>query len=147
MKVLIQKSQASKVEVDNIVVGEISSGLVLFVCMEEGDTHETMNKALKKIINLRIFPNKESDSDKMDLNITQVDGQILAISQFTLSWDGRKGNRPSFDRSMEPRQASIMFKIFCDNLREHVPVETGSFGDHMQVFIQNDGPVTFHLEF
>lgn len=147
MKIVIQRALASKVEVDGRTTGAITRGMVLLVCMEQGDTKESVDNAVKKIVNLRVFPNPELDSDRMDLNINQIKGEILAISQFTLSWDGEKGNRPSFDRSMEPRQASIMFKIFCDKLRESVKVETGEFGEHMTVSITNDGPVTFSLSF
>lgn len=147
MKIVVQKSKASRVEVNNEVVGEISSGLVLLVCLENGDDESILEKAIAKILNLRIFPNPASESQKMDLNITQTEGEILAISQFTLSWDGLKGNRPSFDKSMEPKRANILFKIFCDKLRKQVKVETGSFGDHMNVHIINDGPVTFTFSF
>ena len=147
MKVVVQKSLSSRVEVSGEIVGKVSKGIVLLICIENGDTQETLDKAVTKIINLRIFPDPSKDEYKMDLNIEQVQGSILAISQFTLSWDGQKGNRPSFDKSMEPRQASVMFKIFCDKLRDYVKVETGAFGEHMQLFIQNDGPVTFTLNF
>ena len=144
MKVLVQRSKASSVSVDGKTVGKIERGMVLLVCLEKGDQKEQVEKAVTKITSLRIF---EDDEAKMNLNIEDSGGSILAISQFTLAWDGKKGNRPSFDLSMPPQEAKILFKLFLEKLREKVVVETGEFGANMQVSITNDGPVTFHLSF
>jgi D-aminoacyl-tRNA deacylase len=145
MRVVIQRSLKSFVEVAGSRVGEIEKGLALLVCMEVGDNDETIKNAALKILKLRVFPN--GTSDKMDQTITQVGGKLLVISQFTLSWRGQKGNRPSFDGSMPPETASLLFEQFCNLLSQEVNVQTGEFGASMKVTIENDGPVTFILEF
>lgn len=145
MKVVIQRSKKSNVIVEEKIVGEIDKGMVLLVCMEKGDGQSNIEKAAKKILGLRIFSDEQG---KMNLSLKQMEGKILAISQFTLSWDGVKGNRPSFDKSMPPNEANELFESFCDLLsKEDVVVEKGVFGASMEVNIQNDGPVTFSLDF
>lgn len=144
MKVVIQRVKNAKVEVSERIVGQVNTGLLLLVCMEQGDETSSIEKAAQKIRNLRIF---EDENGRMNKSILDIKGSILAVSQFTLSWDGRKGNRPSFDLSMEPSKANEMFESFCGTLREEIPVETGEFGADMQVHLVNDGPVTFSLSF
>ena len=144
MKIVVQRSLESSVKVDSKVIGSIQSGLVLFVCLESKDLDQSIINGIQKILALRIF----SDEDgRMNKSIIDVKGEILAISQFTLSWDGRKGNRPSFDGSMKPEVAKEMFERFCEELSKFVEVSKGAFGESMEVSIINDGPVTFHLEF
>ena len=145
MRVVVQRSGPSKVSVKDQIVGEISHGLVLLVCLEKGDTQETLIKAARKILNIRLF--NDPETGKMNLNIDQVKGEILAISQFTLSWKGEKGNRPGFDQSMPPEEAEKMFNLFCQQLEETAPVAKGMFGQEMHVDISNLGPVTFSLDF
>jgi len=144
MKVVIQRSKHSSVKVEDKIVGEITHGLVVFVCFENGDNEEILDQAIHKIINLRIF---EDDQEKMMFNVSQTQGQILSISQFTLSWDGSRGHRPSFDKSMNPTEAKLLYAIFNKKLKEFVPVAQGIFGASMLVSIENDGPVTFSLAF
>ncbi len=144
MKILVQRTKAAKVTVDQEIIGQIDHGLVIFVCLVQGDTEEQIQKAVKKIVQMRIFNDQD---ERMNLDITQTGGKVLAISQFTLAWDGQKGNRPSFDQAMAPAQAQVLFRIFLDHLRDKVSVETGRFGSHMNVELDNDGPVTFFLEF
>lgn len=144
MKIVVQRSKQSRVIIDKEVVGQIDKGMVLFVCFETGDSEETIEQAIYKIVNLRIF---EDEQEKMTYNLTQVKGEVLSISQFTLSWDGTRGHRPSFDRSMAPREAQLMYAIFNKKLKEHVAVSQGQFGANMEVQITNDGPVTFYLSF
>ncbi len=144
MRIVIQRSGKSNVLVDGSEVGVIKSGLVLLVCIEKSDDSETIKKAANKILSLRIF---EDQNGKMNKSITEVNGEILAISQFTLSWKGLKGNRPSFDNSMNPEKAIDLFNEFTEELRNSVFVSTGSFGASMDVKIQNLGPVTFCLDF
>jgi D-tyrosyl-tRNA(Tyr) deacylase len=144
MKVVIQRSKHSSVKVEDKIVGEITHGLVVFVCFENGDNEEILDQAIHKIINLRIF---EDNQEKMMFNVSQIQGQILSISQFTLSWDGSRGHRPSFDKSMNPTEAKLLYAIFNKKLKEFVPVAQGIFGASMLVSIENDGPVTFSLAF
>lgn len=145
MKIVVQRVSQAQVIVDEKVVGEIKSGLLLLVCCETHDDQSIIEKAAEKCLKLRIF---EDEAGKMNLAITEKpEFSILAVSQFTLAWDGRKGHRPSFDRAMAPAQARVLFRFFCDKLREQVHVETGQFGASMQVGLINEGPVTFNLEF
>ncbi|WP_127713989.1 D-aminoacyl-tRNA deacylase [Halobacteriovorax sp. HLS] len=144
MKIVVQRSKASSVKVGDSVVGSIKNGLVLLVCFEKDDTEIVLDKSIEKILALRIFPDENL---KMNKNIIESSGEVLAISQFTLSWNGKKGNRPSFDNSMAPDMAEKLFIEFCERLKQSVTVETGAFGELMEVSITNDGPVTFHLDF
>lgn len=148
MKIVIQRSLEASVSVDGNVVGHIPKGMVLLVCMERGDLENPkvdLSKVAQKIINLRIFTDPETG--KMNQNLSQSEGEILCISQFTLSWDGKKGNRPSFDNSMEPAKAEEYFNQFCEELSKEASVSKGVFGASMQVSLINDGPVTFSLNF
>ena len=145
MKIVVQRSLKSKVSVSGEVIGEIDKGMVLLVCCEKGDTIDSIKKAATKIGNLRIF--QDPESGKMNKDIKEIEGEFLAISQFTLSWNGQKGNRPSFDNSMEPIQAEELFNEFCNLLSSTAAVKTGAFGEMMKVSIENDGPVTFSLAF
>ncbi len=144
MKIVIQRCKEASVTVENKIVGQIGSGMTLLVCLEKGDDECSIETAIKKLINMRIFTDEQG---KMNLNIAQAQGSFLAISQFTLSWDGRKGNRPSFDLSMPPHEADILFTKFCNELNKYAPVERGVFAADMLVKIENDGPVTFSLNF
>tara|TARA_R110000868_G_scaffold161466_2_gene391879 strand:- start:5118 stop:5552 length:435 start_codon:yes stop_codon:yes gene_type:complete len=144
MRIVVQRVKKAKVTVENEITGQIDQGLVLLVCLVDGDTEEVVDKAAQKILSMRIFSDAE---DKLNLDVLQVEGKILAISQFTLAWEGQKGNRPSFDKAMAPAQAQLLFRFFLDRLREKVPVQTGRFASHMNVELDNDGPVTFFLEF
>lgn len=145
LKIVVQRVSQAQVIVDDKIVGEIKTGLLLLVCCETHDDQSIIEKAAAKCLKLRIF---EDESAKMNRALTEKPGaSILAVSQFTLAWDGRKGHRPSFDGAMAPAQARVLFRIFCDKLREQVHVETGQFGASMQVSLINEGPVTFMLEF
>lgn len=144
MKVVVQRSKESSVSVKNTLISKIDHGLVLLVCMEKGDSEKSVLSAAEKIKNLRIF---SDENGRMNLNLSQSGGEVLAVSQFTLSWPGKKGNRPSFDNSMEPALANEYFEKFCSLLEETFSVKKGVFGESMEVTITNDGPVTFFLEF
>ncbi len=145
MKLIIQRVKKAKVTVDLESMGEIGAGLLVYVCFENEDRMETIELAIQKIINLRIF---EDSDKKMNLNILQGTKQILSISQFTLSWDGRKGHRPSFDKSMPPNQAKIFYRKFNDRLQElDIKLQKGVFGAEMLVESTGDGPVSFFLNF
>ncbi len=152
MRIVVQRCKKSSVAVNNSTVGSVESGLNLLVCLEKDDGLEVLEKAAQKIINLRIF--EDPKTGKMNQNIIQAKGELLVISQFTLSWRGLKGNRPSFDSSMSPELANNYFNIFCNHLLSisksqnyDINLQKGIFGEHMTVAIENDGPVTFVLDF
>ena len=143
MKVLVQRSLESSVEVDNEITGKIDKGLVLLVGFTLGDTIEDIDYLVKKVVNLRIFDDENSIMNK---SILDVGGSILSISQFTLYADARKGNRPSYIDAMKGEEAIKMYELFNQKLEEHVNVQKGIFGADMKVSITNDGPVTIMLE-
>ena len=144
MRIVFQRTKNANVIANGTQAGVSTFGATLLVCLEKEDNTQTIEKAVSKIISARVF---EDENGKMNLNIKQVNGSILAISQFTLSWRGDKGNRPSFDRSMPPKEAEELFQTFCTMLGQHVPTQTGVFGASMEVQLTNLGPVTFIFEF
>ena len=143
MRVVLQRSKASKVTIDGKVNGKIDKGYVDLVGFTDGDNVEIVDKMIKKIVNLRVF---EDENEKMNLSIQDIGGSILSISQFTLYADSKKGNRPSFINAMNPEEASKLYDIFNQKLSEILHVETGIFGADMKVEIYNDGPVTIILD-
>ena len=143
MRVVLQRSKASKVTIDGKVNGKIDKGYVALIGFTDGDNTEIVDKMIKKIVNLRVF---EDENEKMNLSIQDIGGSILSISQFTLYADSKKGNRPSFINAMNPTEASKLYDIFNQKLSEILHVETGIFGADMKVEIYNDGPVTIILD-
>lgn len=141
MKLVVQRVSRANVSVDGNICGEIKKGYMILVGVVEWDTLDDVDILARKVANLRIF---EDENGKMNLDIKQVDGEILAISQFTLCADLRKGNRPSFVDSAEPTLANEYYEIFCQKLLENgvKNVEKGIFGADMKVDLVNDGPVT-----
>ncbi len=146
MKVIVQKVLSASCTVDNKVTGKIDNGFMLLVGFTHSDTIENVKKMAKKIVGLRIF---EDEQGKMNLDIKNVNGKILSISQFTLYGDCNKGNRPSFVNSMSPDLAKQLYLEFNNILRNEYDmiVETGIFGAHMILDPICDGPVTIELEF
>lgn len=145
MKIVVQRVQEATVSVDGETIGAIGHGLLLLVCFEQGDDDEALNKAVEKISKLRIFDDVDG---KMNLDIQARGGEILSVSQFTLSWDGSGGHRPSFERSMAPQEARLKYALFNRDLRARgLTVKEGKFGAFMKVQLVNDGPVTFLLQF
>ncbi|MBT7129430.1 MAG: D-tyrosyl-tRNA(Tyr) deacylase [Planctomycetes bacterium] len=145
MRVLVQRVLEARVEVDGQTVGSVDTGLLLLVGIGAGDGPIEMDWMARKVAGLRIFSDAEG---QMNLDLTQVEGGILAVSQFTLYGDCRKGRRPSFIDALEPGQAEPLFEKFVENLR-HLGisrVDTGLFGADMKVHLVNDGPVTFWIE-
>jgi D-tyrosyl-tRNA(Tyr) deacylase len=143
MRVLVQRSLKSNVSVDGKTIGSIDKGMVLLVGFTEGDNEAIIDKMVNKIVNLRIF---EDDQGKINLSILDVNGSILSISQFTLYANCKEGRRPSFTEALNPTDATKLYDIFNEKLREYVIVETGIFGADMKVEIYNDGPVTIVLD-
>ncbi len=144
MKIVLQRVKKAAVEVNGKITGRIGPGLCLLVGVERGDTDEEVGSLAKKVLELRIFPDEEG---KMNLSCLDNQGEILAVSQFTLAGSTKKGRRPSFDQAEEPAQAERLFDRFVDGMRQAgIRVETGVFGAMMDVHLTNDGPVTFILE-
>jgi D-tyrosyl-tRNA(Tyr) deacylase len=145
MKIVLQRVSQAQVTVDDKVVGSIQYGMVLLVGFGRGDTSECIQPMVDKIVKMRIFANEGKSFDK---DITEVGGEALAISQFTLFADTAKGRRPEFFQALEPAAASQLFDEFVAALRRSSikKVETGVFGAHMKVSLINDGPVTINLE-
>ena len=145
MRVVIQRVTASHVVVDSQIVGHIGRGLNLLVGIAETDTETELDWMVQKCLSLRLFPTDESGG--FDLSIQDIQGSLLVISQFTLYGDCRKGRRPSFTRAAPPAQAIKLYEQFIAKLQQSgLHVETGQFGAHMQVTIDNEGPVTLILE-
>ncbi|WP_066892734.1 D-aminoacyl-tRNA deacylase [Clostridium nigeriense] len=144
MRVVVQRVTSSKVIVEDKIVGAINKGLNLLIGISKEDSEEDLVYLRDKIVNLRIF---EDENDKMNLSLLDVKGDILAISQFTLYGDCRKGRRPNFMEAEGGERANSLYNKFVELLREtNLKVETGEFGAHMMVDIQNDGPVTLILD-
>ena len=143
MRVLVQRSKKSSVKVDNKIVGQISKGMVLFVGFTAGDSEENIDYMIQKILKLRIF---DDDNNVMNRNILETNGEVLSISQFTLYADTKKGNRPSYIKALNSKEASILYQKFNEKLSKYIKVETGIFQSEMTVSITNDGPITIMLE-
>ncbi len=143
MRVLIQRSKNSYVKVKNKIIGKIDEGFVIFVGFKVNDNIEVINKMIEKILNLRIF----NDNNKlMNESILMQKKSVLSISQFTLYADTKKGNRPSYKEALNYQDAQKLYNYFNEKLSKYVNVETGIFGEDMEVHIINDGPVTIFLE-
>ena len=144
MKVVLQRVSSGRVSVAGTPVAQIGCGLVLLVGIAPTDTEAQARLLAEKIANLRIF---EDEAGKMNLSVLDVKGSALVVSQFTLYADTRKGRRPSFINAALPEMARPLVQRFTDLLENlGVPVQTGEFGAHMLVEINNDGPVTILLE-
>ena len=144
MKALIQRVSHADVGVNGESVAEIQSGLLVFLGVEKTDTDEICQKLLDKVLAYRVF----SDSDgKMNLNLMQVSGELLVVSQFTLVADTKKGLRPSFFKAGLPDESRRLYERFIWFAQEKgISVQSGQFGANMQVSLVNDGPVTFLLD-
>lgn len=145
MRVVVQRVRSSSVVVDGAVIGEIGQGLNLLVGIAPADTTAELAWMARKCLDLRLFP--RAGSDRWELSVREIQGELLVVSQFTLYGDCRKGRRPSFDQAAPPDQAEALYDQFVAMLRESgLSVKTGKFGAMMQVAIDNDGPVTLLLE-
>ena len=140
MRAVIQRVKKSSVSVNNEITGQIESGLLVLLGVSQTDDKKEADFLAEKIINLRIF---EDDNGKMNESLLQKGGEMLVVSQFTLYGDSRKGRRPSFTRAAPPEIAIPLYEYFIDIVRnKNIHVETGRFGEMMDVSLINDGPVT-----
>ncbi|MFO7865102.1 MAG: D-aminoacyl-tRNA deacylase [Salinivirgaceae bacterium] len=145
MRLVIQRSRKAQVEVNNEIVGSIEKGLLVLAGIEEADTEEDAQWLVKKLMGLRIF---DDEDGVMNLSVKDIDGEILAVSQFTLHAKTKKGNRPSYIRAAPPEKAEALFNFFVAQLSESLnkSVPTGRFGQHMEITFTNDGPVTILMD-
>lgn len=144
MKVLIQRVSQASVSVEGQAVGAIEQGLLALVGVEKGDTDAAVEKILHRLLHYRLFSDAEG---KMNLNLQQVDGGLLLVSQFTLAAETHKGLRPGFSSAAPPAEGERLFNALVSQAQSAWPkVATGQFGADMQVALVNDGPVTFLLE-
>lgn len=143
MIALIQRVKWAKVEVDNQLVGEINTGLLVLLGIEQNDDKTKADRLLEKVLAYRVFSDEQG---KMNLNVQQASGSLLVISQFTLAADTQRGLRPSFSRSATPDIAKALYDYFHQQAALKIPTQTGQFAADMQVSLQNDGPVTFWLQ-
>lgn len=141
MKAVVQRVLKASVSVDGNVVGSCNQGYLILLGAAQGDSEADAEILARKIANLRVFCDNE---DKMNLSLLDIGGEVLAVSQFTLCADLKKGNRPSFINAMEPQTAEKLYDYFCDKLLESgiKKVDKGIFGADMKVQLVNDGPVT-----
>ena len=142
MKALIQRVSTASVTVAGETVGKIERGLLVFLGVEKPDTQIIAQKLLSKVLRYRVF---NDAAGHMNLDVGQVDGSLLIVSQFTLAADTQKGLRPSFSSAMPPSDAEVLYGFFVAEAALVLPVATGRFGADMQVRLVNDGPVTFLL--
>lgn len=144
MRLVIQRVNKAKCEIDGKITGEIGQGYMILVGFGQDDNREIVDKMVKKVLNLRIF---EDENEKMNYNIGKIGGSILSISQFTLYADCTEGNRPSFANALNPVEATKLYDYFNESLRRNgVNTQTGVFGADMQISLVNDGPVTIVLD-
>ena len=141
---LIQRVSEASVRVEGRIVGQVGRGLLVLTGVEKHDDEASAQRLLERVLGYRIFPD---ESGKMNLSLTDIEGGLLLVPQFTLAADTRKGTRPSFSSAAPPEQGAGLFEYFVAAAREHHPVvETGVFGVDMKVSLVNDGPVTFWLQ-
>ena len=145
MRAVVQRTTAASVTVDNEVIGEIGTGLVVFLGVEEGDTEQDLAYICDKVLGLRVF---DDANEIPNMSVEDVNGSILLVSQFTLLADARKGRRPSYIRAARPEEAVPLYLRAKQLLSElvHHHVRSGEFGADMQVSLVNDGPVTIVID-
>ena len=144
MRTLIQRVKNASVTIDGKLYSSISAGLLVFLGVEKSDEKINAEKLAEKILKLRIF---EDENEKMNLSVSDVKGEILVVSQFTLCGDCKKGTRPSFDNSAPLDKAVELYEYFVEQIKlSGLKTETGKFRANMDVALTNDGPVTFFIE-
>lgn len=139
----IQRVTKAKVSVDNKVCGEIKAGLLLLVGVESTDDYTVADKMLAKVLNYRVFADERG---KMNLSLKQINGELLIVSQFTLSADTNKGLRPSFSSGAKPEHANKLYEYMKEKAAGEISTQSGIFATDMQVELINDGPVSFYFK-
>lgn len=140
---LVQRAKTASVKVNDQLIAQINQGIVLLLGIEKDDDSNKVRKLADKVCNYRLFSDQQG---KMNLNLNQVEGELLIVSQFTLVADTRKGNRPGFSRGASPELGEQLYNEFIEYCHsKQLKVQTGQFGADMQVSLINDGPVTFTL--
>jgi len=144
MRALLQRVNQASVTVDGAIIGQIDTGLLVFVCAMPDDTEATAQALALKIAKLRLF---KDEAGKMNLSLAQAGGGALIVSQFTLAADTARGTRPGFSYAAKPDQANALYEHFITCMKDlEKPVQTGQFGANMSVALVNDGPVTLWLD-
>jgi len=144
LKAVIQRVKSASVSVDDKIIGEITTGFLILLGVEQSDTEDDLNYLVNKTAGLRIF---KDDNKNMNLSIQDVGGKALVVSQFTLCADTSRGRRPSFIAAANPEEADRMYQQFCEQLTmKNLSVQRGKFGAMMDVSLVNDGPVTILLD-
>ncbi|MEW9798850.1 D-aminoacyl-tRNA deacylase [Alteromonas sp. CYL-A6] len=142
---LIQRVSSASVSVDGQEISRIGQGMLLLLGVEKDDGPAQIEKMVRKLANYRIF---SDENGKMNLNVQQINGEVLIVSQFTLVADTQQGNRPGFSRGATPEHGQAVYEQLISAARQAgLPVQTGQFGADMQVSLVNDGPVTFQFQF
>lgn len=145
MLALLQRVNFAKVVVDGKVTGQIDKGILAFIGLEKGDNETKCKRMFDKIVKYRMF---YDENEKLNLNVEQVSGSILLVSQFTLAANTASGNRPSFYPAMAPSEAKVLYEKFTSYAHSKFPrVEEGIFAADMKVTLENDGPVTFMIKY
>lgn len=144
MKALLQRVSQASVSIDGVEVARIAAGLLVFVGIEPDDNQQSLDKMLHKLLSYRVFADEH---ERMNKSLTDTQGGLLLVSQFTLAADTRSGLRPGFSTAATPAQAEVLFNQLVEMAQQrHLCVQTGRFGADMQVQLTNDGPVTFMLQ-
>lgn len=144
MKIVLQRVNSASVTIGNEIYSKINKGLLILFGVEKADREDMLDFFVQKILNLRIF---NDENGKMNLSVSDIKGEILVVSQFTLASNCKKGLRPSFDNAMAPNIANNYYEKFIELLKtSNLNIQTGVFGADMKVELINDGPVTFILE-
>ncbi|MFQ1055024.1 D-aminoacyl-tRNA deacylase [Gilliamella apicola] len=143
MIALIQRVKQASVTVDNQVIGQINHGLLVLLGVEQEDNEQKAIRLCEKVLGYRIFSDNEG---KMNLDVSQTNGELLVVSQFTLAADTQKGMRPSFTKGAKPDEANKLYQFFVEQCKKKINTQTGQFAADMQVSLINDGPVTFWLQ-
>lgn len=144
MRAIVQRVDFAKVEVEDKIVGSIDQGLLVLLGVGEEDTEKDLDYMVDKILGLRVF---QGENDKMNLSLEDIGGEILVVSQFTLYGDVRKGRRPSFSSSADPKIANELYRKFIDKcLQRQIKTQCGIFGADMNVSLLNQGPVTIMVD-